>query len=90
MKCLEFLAGRKTFLKLKKNLSIQGAKGEFSSKLCKNEKNTDIISLYQIYLLKLHDILKYNRLDLFKEIGFNHGLQMTLETHASLSDGFLV
>ena len=38
------------------------------SELCKNENNTDI-SLYPIYLPKLHEnILKYNRLNLFKEI----------------------
>ena len=41
------------------------------------ENNIDI-SLYQIYLPKLHEnILKFYRLNLFKEIviGSNHGLQ---------------
>ena len=43
------------------------------SKLHKNENNTDI-SLSQIYLWKFNEnILKYYTLDLFKEIGFNHG-----------------
>ncbi len=65
---------------------------KLSSKLRKNENNTDI-SFYQIYLPKLHkNILKYYRLNLFKEIaiGFNHGLQMTSESLASLLDGLLV
>ena len=60
-----------------------------SSKLRKNENNIDM-SLYQTYLAKLHEnILKYNRLNLFKEItiGFNHSFQMTLESSESLSDG---
>ena len=47
--------------------------GKLLSKLCENENNTDT-SLYQVYLPKLHEnILKYYRLNLFKEItmGFN-------------------
>ena len=51
----------------------------------KNENNP-CISLDQIYLPKFHEnILKYYKLDLFKEIaiGFNH---MTSESPASLSD----
>ena len=32
---------------------ISGAMGKLTSNFCKNENNTDI-SLYQIYLLKLH------------------------------------
>ena len=62
------------------------------SKLCKNENNIDI-SLYQIYLPKWHEnIMKYYRLNSFKEItiGFNHSLQMTSESPASLSNGLLV
>ena len=53
--------------------------GKPSSKLHKNENTTDI-TLYQIYLIKLHEnILKYYRFNLFKQIaiGFNHGLQTT-------------
>ena len=48
------------------------------SQLCKYENNTDI-SLYQLYLTKLHEnIFKYYRLHFFKEIaiGFNKGLQL--------------
>ena len=59
----------------------QGAIGKFLSKLCKTENNTNI-SLYPIYLPKLHEnILKYYRFNLFKEIAidFNHSLYMTLE-----------
>ena len=66
--------------------------GKLLSKLCKNENNTDI-SLYLIYLPKLHEnILKYYRLNLFKEsiIDFNHSLQTTLESPANLSDCLLV
>ena len=62
------------------------------SKLCKNENNTDI-SLYQTYLQKFHkNILRYNRLNLFKEItiGFNHSLHITPESPASLSNGLIV
>ena len=61
-------------------------------KLRKNENNTDI-SLYLIYLPKLYEnILKYYRLNSFKEIsiGFNHGLQTTSKSPANLSDGLLV
>ena len=44
---------------------------QLSSKICRKEKNTDI-SLYQIYLSKLHEsILKYYRLNLFQEIAIN-------------------
>ena len=58
------------------------------SKLRKND-NTDI-SLYQIYLPKLNEnIFKCNRLNLFKEFvtGFKKGLQTTLESPASVSNG---
>ncbi len=51
------------------------------------------ISLYQIYLPKLHEnILKYYRLNLFKEIAiiFNLELQTTPESPANVSHGFLV
>ena len=51
------------------------------------------ITLYQIYWEKLHEnILRFYRLNIFKEItiGFNYGLQMTLESPASLSDGIVV
>ena len=54
--------------------------GKLKSKLCKSENDMDIL-LYWIYLPKLHEnILKYYRLNLFKEIvlGINHGHQMTL------------
>ena len=71
---------------------INDMMSKLSSKLCKNVNNTDI-SLYQIYLLKLHEnILKYLRLNLLKEIsiGFNHRFQMTLEYPANLSDCFFV
>ena len=47
---------------------------KLSSKLRKNENNIEI-SLYQIYLSKLNkNILKYYRLNLFKEVavGFKH------------------
>ena len=73
-------------------LYIQGVIDELSSKLHKNGNNYDI-SLYQIYLPKLYEnILKYYRLNLFKEIpiGFNHSLQITSESPATLSDGLLV
>ena len=64
--------------------------GKLLSKLHKNENKTDN-SLYQIYLLNLQkNILKYYRLNLFKEIaiGFNHSFQMTLEHPASLTTLF--
>ena len=63
------------------------------SELCKDESNSDI-SLYEIYLPKSHEnILKYCRLNLFKEIaiGFNHDIEMTLEkSPASLSNSLLI
>ena len=62
------------------------------SKLGKIENNSDI-SLYQIYLRKLHkNIWKYYRYNLFQEItsSFNPGLQTTSESPASFSDGLLV
>ena len=65
---------------------------ELSSKLCKNENNANI-SLYQIYLLKFcENILKYSRLNLFKEIAISshHSLEMTLESPTSLYDNLLV
>ena len=65
---------------------------KLSSKLWKNENNTDI-SLYRIYLPKLHEnILKYYRLNLFKEIaiGFNHSCQTTLVSATSFSDSLFV
>ena len=65
---------------------------KFSSKLNKNENNS-VISLYPIDLPKLHEnILKYQRLNFFKEnaIGFNVGLQTTLESLTSLSENFLI
>ena len=41
---------------------------KLSSKLCKNENHSDI-SLYQVHLPKLHEnILKYDRLNLYKVI----------------------
>ena len=41
---------------------------KLSTTLRKNENNTDVL-LYQIYFPKLHEnILKYYRLNLFKEI----------------------
>ena len=56
-------------------------------KLYKNENNTDI-SLYLIHLQKLQEnILKYSRLNLFKEITI--GFQMILESLAYLSDSLL-
>ena len=60
-------------------------------KLYKNENNTDI-SLYHVYILKLHEnILKYHRLDLFKEItDFNHSLLMTLKSPVNLFYSFLI
>ena len=60
----------------------QGAMGQLLSKLCKNEKITDI-SFYQMHLPKLlENILKYYRLNSFKEIaiGFNHSFQMIMES----------
>ena len=65
--------------------------GKLSSKLRKNENNTDI-SFYQIYLPKLYEnIFKYYRLNLFKEmtIFFNHSILTTSES-TSLSDGLHV
>ena len=58
---------------------------KLSTKLNKNK--TDIAP-YQMHLPKLHE----NRLNLFKEIAidFNHSLQTTLESPASLSDILLV
>ena len=66
--------------------------GKLSSKLHRNENNTDI-SFYQIYLPKLYEsILKYYRLNLFKEIpiGFNHSPQITLKSPTGLFRGLLV
>ena len=63
---------------------------KLTSKLCKNINNTEI-SLYQIP--KLHEnILKCQRLDLFKKnaTGFNHALQTSLKSPASLSDCLFV
>ena len=65
--------------------------GKLSSSLCKHINNANLL-LYPIYLLKLHKtILKYYRLNLFKEtmISFNHGLQMSSESLASLYNGLL-
>ena len=65
---------------------------KLSFKLHKNKDNTEIL-LYQIYLPKLHEnILKYCRFTSFKEItiSFIYGLQMILESSASLSKGLLV
>ena len=62
------------------------------SKFDKHENNTDI-PFCQIYLPKLlENILKYERLNIFKEIpiNFNHNLQMTLESPIRLSNGLLV
>ena len=67
---------------------VYSVMGQLSSKLYKNKNNTDI-SLYEMYKPKLHDnILKYYRLNLFKEIAivFNHSLQVTLESPANFSD----
>ena len=50
-----------------------------SSKFCKNKNNTDI-SLYQTWLLTLHEnILQYYRLHLLKKnvIVFKHSFQTT-------------
>ena len=66
--------------------------GQLLSKSRQIETN-DSISLYQIYLPKLHEnILKYSRLNLFKEIttGYNHVFQMTLGSPARISSGLLV
>ena len=66
--------------------------GKPSSKLRKNENNTDS-RFYQIYLPKLHEkVLKYYRLDLSKEIaiGFKHSLQTITESPASLFKSLLV
>ena len=71
---------------------VQSAMSKLSSKSCKIQNDTDI-SLYQIYLPKLlENILKFYRLDLFKEIAicFNHGHQTTSESPESISDGLLV
>ena len=70
---------------------IQGAIGKLPSKLHKNENSTDL-SLYQIYLQKLHEnIWKYYRLNLSKiTIGFNHKFHMTSEPFASLSNCLLI
>ena len=71
---------------------MYGATGRLSFKWSRNENNTNIL-LYQIYLWKLHEnILKYYRLNLFKEfaIGFNHGFHTTQESPTHLSDGFLI
>ena len=65
---------------------------ELSSKLRKNENNIDM-SLYQTYLAKLHEnILKYNRLNLFKEIAivFNLDRQTISESPTSPSNCLLV
>ena len=65
---------------------------KLSSKLCKNENYTGI-SLSQIYLSKLQkNILKYFRLNLFKNIavGFNHCFQISSEFPVSLSGGIFV
>ena len=65
---------------------------KISSKLRQKENNTDI-SLYQIYLPKLHEnISKYYRLNLFEEIapGFSHCFEMSSESPANLSDGLFV
>ena len=72
--------------------SLQGVIGKLSSKLHKNENNTDIL-LYQIYLPKLHkNILKNCRLNFFKEIATssNQGLQTTLESFASFFECLFV
>ena len=66
--------------------------GKVSSKLHKNENNTDIV-LYQIYLPQiLENIFKYYVLNSFKEIdiGFKRSLQTTSESPASLTDGLLL
>ena len=66
--------------------------GKLLTKLSKNKNKTNI-SLYQIYLTKLHEkILKHNRLNLFKEIAvvFHHGLQTNSDSPISLSYGHLV
>ena len=63
--------------------------GRLSFKLRKNKNYTDI-SHYQIYLPTLHEnVLKYNWLNLFKEIAidFNHGLWTISESPESLFDG---
>ena len=60
--------------------------------LCQNINNSNI-SLYQMYLQKSHkNILKYYRLNLFKEIAiyFHHSFQMALQSPASLSKKLLV
>ena len=61
---------------------------KLSSDVCKNENNFDI-SLYQIYQPKSQEnILKYYRLNLFKEniIEFNDSHQITLESPARFFD----
>ena len=65
--------------------NVQDEKGKLS-KLRKNENNIDV-SLYDIKLPKLHEnILKYNWLDVFKEIAidFYYGSQTTSESPASI------
>ena len=56
--------------------------GKLLSKLYKMKKSSDIL-ICQVYLPKLHEnVLKYYRLNLFKEIAisYNHGLKMTSES----------
>ena len=77
---------------LSHTIFIRRGIGELPSTLGKNKNNIDI-SICQIYLLKfLENIFKYYWLNLFKEIAirFNHGLQMTPESSASLSYGLLL
>ena len=60
-------------------MMILEAMCKLSSNIPQNENDTDI-SLYRMSLQKLNEnILKYSRLNFFKEItiGFNNGLQTT-------------
>ena len=94
---VEFAVLEKHKVKIKESgnnwcLYFQSLMGKLSFKLHKNERNTDI-SLYQLHLPKLYkNILKYYRLNSFKEIaiGFNHGLHTTLGFLADVSDGSFV
>ena len=62
--------------------------GKLKPKLHKNKNYTDT-SLHQIYFQKLYEkFLKYYWLNSFKEIAI--GLQTTLESLTSFSDGLFV
>ena len=71
---------------------IQSGMSKLSSKLNRHENNFKIL-LYQVYLPTFYEnILKYFRLDFFKEItfDFNQRIQKNLESSTSLSNGLLI